>query len=127
MRKINHYLFISGLITTSLSPLCSNFALAESKKPNILFILADDLGYKDLSCSGSKYYETPNINAIANNGMVFSNGYAACQVCSPSRASILTGKFPPRHGITSYIGEASGEDWRKMNRHSKLLPADYAR
>jgi arylsulfatase A-like enzyme len=95
------------------------------KKPNILFILADDLGYTDLSCMGSKYYETPNIDQIAQKSMVFTNGYAACQVCSPSRASILTGKFPARHGITDWIGEASGDDWRKMNRHSKLLPADY--
>ncbi len=94
-------------------------------RPNILFILADDFGYTDLSCMGSKYYETPNIDRIAKGGMVFTNGYAACQVCSPSRASILTGKFPARHGITNWIGEASGEEWRKLNRHTKLLPADY--
>lgn len=94
-------------------------------KPNILFILADDLGYTDLSCMGSKYYETPNIDLIAQNGMIFTNGYAACQVCSPSRASIMTGKFPARHGITNWIGEASGEEWRKNNRHTKLLPPDY--
>ncbi len=99
--------------------------LTTSGKPNILFILADDLGYTDLSCMGSKYYETPNIDQIAKNGMVFTNGYAACQVCSPSRASIMTGKFPARHGITNWIGEASGEAWRKTNRHTKLLPADY--
>ena len=95
------------------------------KKPNVLFILADDLGYTDLSCMGSKFYETPNIDQIASNGMVFTNGYAACQVCSPSRASILTGKFPARIGITDWIGEDSGEAWRKMNRYTKLLPADY--
>lgn len=98
---------------------------AAVKSPNILFILADDLGYTDLSCMGSKYYETPNIDQIAKTGMVFTNGYAACQVCSPSRASIMTGKFPARHGITNWIGEASGEDWRKANRHTQLLPADY--
>lgn len=104
----------------------SSFAQNQvTQKPNIVFILADDLGYTDLSCMGSKYYETPNIDKIASHGMVFTNGYAACQVCSPSRASILTGKFPARHGITNWIGEASGEDWRKMNRSSKLLPADY--
>lgn len=106
----------------------SSFAQNQvTQKPNIIFILADDLGYTDLSCMGSKYYETPNIDKIAKQGMVFTNGYAACQVCSPSRASILTGKFPARHGITNWIGEASGENWRKMNRSSKLLPADYVR
>ena len=99
--------------------------LPAAKRPNVLFILADDLGYSDLSCQGSKYYETPNIDQIAGKGMVFTNGYAACEVCSPSRASILTGKFPARHGITNWIGEASGENWRKTNRHSQLLPAEY--
>ena len=100
-------------------------AVHAKNKPNIVFILADDLGYTDLSCMGSNYYETPNIDGIAKNGMVFRNGYAACSVCSPSRASIMTGKFPARHGITDWIGEASGEDWRKQNRHSKSLPAEY--
>lgn len=102
----------------------SNTLLAQPK-PNIVFILADDLGYTDLSCMGSKYYETPNIDQIAGKGMVFTNGYAACSVCSPSRASILTGKFPARHGITDWIGAASGEEWRKTNRHTQLLPAEY--
>ena len=98
---------------------------AEKQKTNVLFILADDLGYTDLSCMGSKYYETLNIDQIAKKGMVFTNGYAACQVCSPSRASIMTGKFPARHGITDWIGENSGEAWRTLGRHSKLLPAEY--
>ena len=95
------------------------------QKPNVLFILADDLGYHDLSCTGSNYYETPNIDKIANEGMIFTNGYAACQVSSPSRASILTGKFPARHGITDFIGAKAGEEWRERGRFSKLIPADY--
>lgn len=98
----------------------------EKKTPkNILFILADDLGYNDLSCMGSQFYETPNIDRIANEGMVFTNGYAASQVCSPSRASILTGQNPARHGITDWIGAKSGEAWRSKKRYNKLLPADY--
>ncbi|MEE3219356.1 MAG: sulfatase-like hydrolase/transferase, partial [Planctomycetota bacterium] len=63
-----------------------------SQRPNIVFILADDLGWRDLSCEGSAYYESPNIDRIARQGMRFTRGYATCQVCSPSRASILTGK-----------------------------------
>lgn len=98
----------------------------ENKAPNIVFILADDLGWKDLHCTGSDYYETPNIDRIAAEGMRFTNGYAACRVSSPSRASLLTGKYTPRHGITNWIGEASGEAWRKAGRGSKLLPATYA-
>ncbi len=57
--------------------------------------------------------------------MRFTQGYAACQVCSPSRASILTGKYPPRHGITDWIGAPSGEQWRNAGRHSKMLPPEY--
>ena len=72
----------------------------------------DDFGYYDTSVMGSKYYETPNIDNIANQGMNFTNGYANCQVCSPSRASILTGKNTARHGITDWIGAAVGEKWR---------------
>lgn len=110
----------------SLLASCESNEKQEAKsKPNILFILADDLGYYDLSCMGSKYYETPNIDRIANEGMVFTEGYAACQVCSPSRASIMSGKFPARHGITDWIGARTGEEWRKVGRYNKLLPPDY--
>ena len=94
-------------------------------KPNILFILVDDLGINDLSCTGSTFYETPNIDRIATEGAVFTQGYACSRVCSPSRASIMTGKFTARHGITDWIGENSGTDWRKLKRQDKLLPADY--
>ena len=90
--------------------------------PNFLFILADDYGYHDLSITGSKFYETPNIDRIATGGMIFTDGYATCQVCSPSRASIMTGKFPARHGITDWIGAATGEEWRKAGRFNQLLP-----
>lgn len=97
------------------------------KRPNIVFILADDLGVNDLSCEGSLFYESPNIDSIAASGMRFTQGYASCQVCSPSRASILTGKVPPRHGITDWIGAPTGESWRALNRHNKLLPPEYER
>jgi arylsulfatase A-like enzyme len=97
----------------------------EKQRPNFLFILADDFGYHDLSISGGKFYETPNIDKIANEGMIFTDGYAACQVCSPSRASIMTGKFPARHGITDWIGAATGENWRSSGRSNQLLPPEY--
>ena len=94
-------------------------------QPNIVYILADDFGWCDVGIEGSTYYETPNLDRLARMGMRFTRGYAACQVCSPSRASILTGKYTPRHGITDYIGAPSGTDWRRLGRCSKLLPADY--
>lgn len=98
----------------------------KQSNPNIIFILADDLGWNDIGCMGSLYYETPNIDRIAKKGVCFTDAYASCQVSSPSRASILTGKYPPRHGITNWIGELSGEEWRKMHRSTKMLPAQYA-
>tara|TARA_R110002096_G_scaffold146733_1_gene305510 strand:- start:29675 stop:31288 length:1614 start_codon:yes stop_codon:yes gene_type:complete len=95
------------------------------KKPNIVFILADDLGAHDLSFSGSQYYETPNIDAIANEGVQFTQGYAASQVCSPSRASLMTGQYTARHGVTDWIGAATGEEWGDYY-NTKVMPPEYA-
>ncbi len=97
---------------------------AAGRKPNILFILVDDYGIKDVGIEGSTFYETPHIDALARSGMRFTQGYANCPVCSPSRASILLGKYPTRHGITDYIGAAVGETFAKR-RHVKLLPPEY--
>lgn len=71
--------------------------------PNILFILVDDLGYHDLGYTGSLFYETPNIDKLASEGMDFTNAYAASPICSPSRAAIMTGKYPARLNLTDYI------------------------
>jgi arylsulfatase A-like enzyme len=98
---------------------------SNSQKPNIVYIIADDLGWRDLGADGSSFYESPHIDRIAHEGMRFTQGYANCQVCSPSRASILTGKYTPRHGVTDYIGAPSGKDWRRLERHTKLLPSEY--
>jgi arylsulfatase A-like enzyme len=74
-----------------------------SKKPNLLLVLVDDLGWKDLGCYGADIYRTPHIDGLAADGMRFTNGYAACAVCSPSRASVVTGQYPSRIGITDWI------------------------
>jgi arylsulfatase A-like enzyme len=102
-------------------------ATAAAPRPNIVFILADDLGWRDLSNEGSTFYHSPHIDSIADGGMKFTRGYAACQVCSPSRASIVTGKYPTKHGITTWIGDRSGEAWRGARRYDSYLPADYER
>lgn len=73
------------------------------KKPNVIFILVDDLGWTDLGCYGSTFYETPHIDALAEKSALFSNAYTSSPVCSPTRASILTGKYPSRLGITDWI------------------------
>jgi arylsulfatase A-like enzyme len=82
------------------------FAAAASPQatpPNFLFILIDDMGWRDLGCFGSTFYETPNIDRLAAQSVRFTNAYAACPVCSPTRASILTGKYPARLRITDWI------------------------
>ena len=71
-------------------------------KTNFIFILIDDMGWRDLTCYGSEFYETPNLDKLATEGMTFTDAYAACPVCSPTRASILTGKYPATLGITDW-------------------------
>ena len=73
------------------------------KKPNIVLILVDDLGWIDTGCYGSKFYETPNIDKLAAEGMRFTDAYAACAVCSPTRAAVMTGRYPARLGVTDWI------------------------
>jgi len=86
------------------------------QKPNFVFILIDDLGWMDVGYNGSRFYETPNIDRLAAEGMQFTNAYAACPVCSPTRASIMTGKYPARLNITDWIGGG---------QKGMLLPAEY--
>ena len=118
-----YYLVVAMLYLATLSVADAIGNPPEPKKrPNVLFILADDLGWRDLSNEGSTFYESPHIDRIANEGMKFTRGYATCQVCSPSRASIMTGKYPARLNITDWIGAAMGEQWK---RNTKLLPAIY--
>ncbi|WP_282123095.1 sulfatase [Algibacter mikhailovii] len=122
MKKI---LSISLLMILSLGSCKNNNETIIVKKPNVLFIVVDDLGYADLGVNGSMYYETPNIDALAKSGNIFTNGYATCGVCSPSRASLLNGQFTARHGLTQYDGAPSGLKWKNRNRHTKLLPPEY--
>jgi len=95
-------------------------------QPNFVFILADDLGWTDLGCYGSTFYETPNLDRLAASGMKFTQGYAACPVCSPTRASIMTGKYPARHDYTDWFGAPQPDNVEKhWTRDKPLLPAPY--
>lgn len=89
--------FLYGLAGGLLS------AAAAPAKTNVVFILADDLGVMDLGCYGNRYFATPNIDRLAEQGARFTNAYAACPVCSPTRASIMTGRYPVRTGVTDWI------------------------
>lgn len=97
---------------------------AYAAQPNIVFILTDDLGQRDLGCYGSTFYETKHLDRLAGEGAKFTDAYAACPVCSPTRASIMSGLWPQRTGITDYIGAPlKPELWK---RNTKLLPAPYS-
>jgi len=92
--------------------------------PNVIVFLADDLGQRDLGSYGSTFYETPHLDRIAREGARFTDAYAACPVCSPTRASLITGQWPQRTGITDYIGAPlTPELWK---RNTKSLPAPYS-
>ncbi|MBL9117342.1 MAG: sulfatase [Verrucomicrobiaceae bacterium] len=94
-----------------------------AKAPNVVVFLVDDLGQRDIGCYGSSFYETPNVDRLAKEGVKFESGYSSCPVCSPTRSSMLTGRYPVETKVTDYIGAASKpEQW---NRNTVLLPAPY--
>lgn len=120
MRLRNHLLIAIFLL------ICFSLAAQTKEKPNVLFILVDDLGYHDLAVTGSDFYETPNIDKLGSQSYQFTQGYSASPVCSPARASIMTGVSPAVHKVTDWIGAGYGENWRKAGRHTMLLPPNYA-
>ena len=98
MRKFARRDFIGGALATALTPVPRATAAA-AKRPNVLFILADDLGYGDLSCYGRPDYRTPVLDAFARQGMKFLSAYAAAPVCTPSRCAFITGRYPQRLAV----------------------------
>ena len=108
-----------------ISIISVNGCRQEKTVPNIVFILADDMGYSQLGCNGSEYYRTPNIDKLAEEGMRFTNAYAACPVCSPTRASIMTGKYPARLHLTDFIPGNDREDQPLLQPDwQKFLPLE---
>ncbi len=116
---------IAGCSSAGMQEQDSAQANQSPQHKNVLFVLVDDLGIKDLGVEGSSFYETPNIDALAQKGVRFTQGYAASQVCSPSRASLLTGKYVTNHGITTWIGDKYGAAWRARGRFDSHDPANY--
>jgi len=105
-----------------LSPTAATVSAAPSQTgapPNFVFILVDDLGWADVGCFGSDFHQTPNVDRLAARGMKFTDGYAACPVCSPTRASILSGKYPARLKLTNFIAG------RRRLENARVLPADF--
>ena len=104
----------------------------EAPPPNFLILLVDDLGWTDLGCFGSDFYETPNIDQLAADGIRFTHGYAACTVCSPTRAALMTGMYPGRTNVTDWIpghqrprAQLRPPDWtmKLEHRHTSLAEA----
>ena len=112
------------LTRTSAPSVASSIAQGARKPPNIVFILADDLGWTDVACYGSKYYETPNIDRLAAQGLKFTSYYVNAPNCSPTRASLMTGMYTPRHGIYTAIGGAGDQ---APPADAKLIPAENGR
>ena len=123
MKKI---IFAYQSILTSL--LLGIFSLHAERQtqPNIVFFLVDDLGWSDVGCYGSSFHETPAIDQMAKEGILFDNAYSTCHVCSPSRASILTGKYPARTNLTEWLGGRPERDYELLHHGEKLtaLPSE---
>ena len=95
------------------------FTTHAAEKPNIIFILADDLGWTDLGCQGSKYYETPNIDRLAAEGMRFTDAYTCGPNCQPTRAALMSGQYAPRTGVYT-VGGIERFNWKSR----PLRPVD---
>lgn len=104
------------MIKTILTLAAFGLATSVHAKPNILFILADDLGWRDVSCYGSPFCETPHLDRLAREGLRFTQAYTAGSVCSPTRASIMTGKYPVRTGVTDFIPGMKAEGRKLVTR-----------
>lgn len=107
------------LFNNTLHRNTSPFGQTNTKPPNIIVILADHLGWADLGCYGSSFYETPNLDKLAANGIKFENGYAASPVCSLSKACIMTGKYPVKTGINDWI--KGRQDGGKAKPFEKMI------
>ena len=121
MKKIRLPFVLFLLIILSINITAYGQDLTNSK-PNVLLILVDDLGYGDLSCMGAEDLETPNIDGIIEGGMQFNQFYANCPVCSPSRASLLTGRYPDLVGVPGVIRQWDDNSWGYMDPEAVLIP-----
>src|SRR3979409_1110243 len=112
-RRVTRRAFIENAVATeALARVSRSRASAAAKRPNVLFILADDLGYGDLSCYGRPDYKTPVLDAFAKQGVMFTDNYAAAPVCTPTRCAYITGRYPQRLpvGLEEPLKASSPED-----------------
>jgi len=103
MNRREFLMYSGSAAALAIFPYAACGGPVSGEKLNFVFIMVDDLGWTGLGCYGSTYYETPNIDSLAAQGIMFTDGYATCAVCSPTRASLMTGRYPARVGITDWI------------------------
>lgn len=127
MPTLHHRVVVVAIVLLSAASLLS----AADSPPNVILLLIDDMGWTDLSCYGSKFYETPNIDRLAASGMRLTNGYSACTVCSPTRAAVMTGRYPARLHITDWIAghqrpfaKLKVPEWTQHLPHEELTVAE---
>jgi len=113
-----------SLLNTSVS-VTSSSSSQPPKKWNVVFFLVDDLGWSDLGYEGSSFYETPHIDSFSKKGVRFSQAYAACHVCSPTRASILTGQYPARLGLTDWLPGRKNFSFQKLQNAETVQHLPY--
>ncbi len=134
---MNYKYFINsglGILLASSVMACGSHKVKEAaeqltqqkKKPNIVFILADDYGWKDIGYNGEGFYETPNIDCLAKDGMIFTNNYASGPNCAPSRACLLSGMYTPRHHVYTPGGKSKGKlEYMKLKVPTRKADASY--
>jgi len=115
----HRHLYLIACFILLLSCVATAQAADAARKPNVVFILADDLGWTDLGCQGSKYYKTPNIDQLAAGGLRFTHGYTCGPNCQPTRAALMTGQYGPRTGVYT-VGGIDRFDWKSR----PLRPVD---
>ena len=118
MDKKMRCLAAAALLFTG-TPLCTHASEpAPGNQPNVLFILLDDMGWMDSSLYGSRFYQTPSLDKLAQSSVRFENAYSASPLCSPSRASIMSGQYPARHGMTGALGHLSIDEQLPLYREA---------
>ena len=119
--------FLSRCAVIACLCLLGSDAIAQTapRPPNVIVILVDDMGQTDAACYGSRLYATPHIDQLAKDGVRFTDGYSACTVCSPTRAALLTGKYPARLHLTDWIaGHDKPKAKLKIPAWQKFLPLE---
>lgn len=115
------------IIVCVVASLAAALASAEERRPNIVFVLMDDMGWRDVGFAGNEFVETPNIDALAKRGLVFTQSYASAPNCAPTRACLMSGQYTPRHGIYTVVDprQPPGSPWHKLQAaesKSELAP-----